>query len=917
MRNSWITSVFVVLMCMTSIKASAYDIAVANDEGITIYYNYINGGNEVEVTYKSGEGFGYNHPRTSGYEDITEIVIPSIVNYSGKALHVIGVGAHAFDCFSGMGGTTEYNFKLNSISLPDGILYIGDEAFEGCKKLKAIELPSNITKIGISAFHGSGLVSIIIPKSVTELGSEAFGFCSSLKNVVLSESLTEIKQRTFWYSSLESIKFPKSLKSIADYSFSNCEKLTSAIISNSTLNLTEMSFYGCENISKLEYLSDDIGSTGPLFDFSSLGIDTVIVPAKAYPYLTENSEWEKCDRIFARGEDSRLYVGIRNEYNSIVSVNGITNQTLVLVPHDEKAVLQRTYSSPAEMYVMMNGESSVLTGDNPSMMVIPSSYHSLACNIVYAIDRNMSGENDYIVTMTSSGTLLSQIGRNNLEKVKRLKVIGDINGTDILAIRKMTSLEDLDLSQANIVNGGSSYLNEYTTSANEIGEYFFKDITNLIVLHLPESGIQIKRNVFDGCTKLQEVTIPGSFTGIDENAFSNSGIKRVVFAENEKSIYINKTAFSNTSISFLDLNRDYSTSLSNYDDYYIFGNKGALKILTIDGQATKIDDYVFTRCNTLSSLTIGSKVKRIGTANFSNSSSLETVIFKDSENEIELIGAWSTSYTQGFGFFGNSPIKKMYCGRNISNRYGTFMDLTKLTDLAISENVSKVVRGQFKGCIGLYIVTLPNSINSIGDNAFEGCANLSELKMPNQLKNIGDEAFSNCESLNSIEIPSTVTSIGSQAFANCSTLISINIGNNVSSIYSKTFAGCSSLQEVRLGEKITSIGSNAFEGCINIKKLYSWNPTPPTVSSTSLSGINRNVCTLYVPKGSGDIYWLHPEWELFFDIKEVETSNINTIRSDGATNNCYGLDGQRTITPRKGINIIKKSDGTSQKVIVK
>lgn len=910
------------LMCT---KTMAYDIAVENGKGVTIYYNYINDGSELEVTYKSGSGFSHNHPRTSGYEDLEEVTIPSIVNYSGKNLQVTGIGAHAFDCFSGMGGTTEYNFKLSTISLPDNIEYIREEAFEGCKKLKSINIPSNVSSIGNRAFHGSGLEHITIPSAVTTIESGVFGYCTSLKSVILSDGIVTIKRTAFENTSISSLMVPSTVQIIEDFAFAECENLTNIVFYSSKTMVNNNAFshnYTKNNINKIEYLADDIAQKGPLLDVSSLGIDTIIVSEQAYPYLTENSEWEKCDRIFARGADKKLYLGIRNDYNSIVGVNGVYDKNLILVPHNEEAVLQRTNYSPNEMYVMMNGESSVLTPNNPRMFVKPSSFHSLACNIVYAIDRNMSGENDYGVTITSSGTLLSQIGRNNLEKVKRLKVIGDINGTDILTIRKMLILEELDLSEANIVNGGSSYLSDYTTSANEIGAYFFKDISNLIVLHLPESGKRIKRNVFDGCTKLQEVIVPGSFISIEENAFSNSGIKKVVFKDSENSIFIDKTAFANTSISSLELYRDYTTSISQYNyDRYIFGNKEALKLLTIDGHSTKVNDYVFSNCNTLLSLTIGSKVKRIGSSNFVNCASLEKAIFKDSETELELIGAWSPSNTQSFGFFGDSPIKELYCGRNISNRYETFMNLPYLTDLTISESVTKIVSVQFKNNIGLKKVTLPNSITHIGSDAFNGCNSLAEISMPSQLEKIGGGAFANCECLKSIEIPASVTGIGGQAFENCKELTTINIGNNVGSIANKTFKGCSSLQEIRLGEKVTSIGSNAFDDCGKITTFYSLNPTPPTVDSTSLSGINRSACTLYVPQGSGDIYWLHPEWEAFFDIKEikeVEPTDIKSIPNDGhSVSSYYTLDGQKIDIPRRGIIIFKMNNGSYKKVYVK
>ena len=887
-----------------------------------------------EVTSIGGGAFG-------GCSGLTSVNIPNSVT---------SIGDYAFGGCSG----------LTSVTIPNSVTSIGESAFKGCSSLTSVTIPNSVTSIDISVFSGcSGLTSVTIGNSVTSIGQSAFEGCSGLKKVIVKDiaawcninfgtyasnplsyanhlysdenteitdlvipnSVTSIGGSAFsGCSGLTSVTFGNSVTSIGASAFSGCHLLGKIIIiGNSSINISSGAFNKCEQMKTIEYLADDIWEKGPLFDIFSLGIDTVVVSEKAYPYLTENSEWEKCDRIFARGADKKLYLGIRNDYNSIVGVNGVYDKNLILVPYDEDAVLQRTNTSPKEMYVMMNGESSVLTPTNPKMTVKPSSFHSLACNIIYAIDRNMSGDNDYTITMSSSGTLLSQIGRDNLEKVKRLKVIGDINGTDILSIRKMSSLEELDLSEANIVNGGSSYLSEYTTSANEIGAYFFKDISNLIVLHLPESGKQIKRNVFDGCAKLQEVIVPGSFTGIEENAFSNSGIKKVVFKDSESSIFINKTAFANTSIASLELYRDYHTSsLSNYDNKYIFGNKGALKLLTIDGYATVVHDYVFTNCNTLSSLIIGSKVTGIGRGNFADCASLEKVIFKDSETSLVLSGAWSTSYSQGFGFFGNSPIKELYCGRNISNKEGTFMNMPCLTNLTITENVTVIVRGQFKNDIGLKKVILPNSITDIGDNAFDGCTSLEELSMPSQLKTIEKEAFANCESLKNIEIPASVTKIGSQAFENCKALTTINIGNNVSSIYSKTFKGCLSLQEIRLGEKVTSIDSNVFDDCSKITTFYSMNPTPPTVNNTSLSGINRSACTLYVPKGAGDIYWLHPEWELFFDIREVEGTGIKSIsKNDDTPSSYYTLDGKHMSSMTKGINIVKMKNGMTKKVFVK
>ena len=48
-KQSLITILLTVLLSMVSKIVLAYDIAVENADGVTIYYNYINDGNELEV----------------------------------------------------------------------------------------------------------------------------------------------------------------------------------------------------------------------------------------------------------------------------------------------------------------------------------------------------------------------------------------------------------------------------------------------------------------------------------------------------------------------------------------------------------------------------------------------------------------------------------------------------------------------------------------------------------------------------------------------------------------------------------------------------------------------------------------------------------------------------------------------------
>jgi hypothetical protein len=73
--------------------------------------------------------------------------------------------------------------KKEKYTVPDGVIRIGEEAFDYCETLTSVTIPNSVTHIGGSAFEGTNLASVVIPNSVTYLGDRAFGFCLKLKKV--------------------------------------------------------------------------------------------------------------------------------------------------------------------------------------------------------------------------------------------------------------------------------------------------------------------------------------------------------------------------------------------------------------------------------------------------------------------------------------------------------------------------------------------------------------------------------------------------------------------------------------------------------------------------------------------------------------------------------------------------------------
>ncbi len=168
---------FLVLMMMPLV-ASAHDIEVKNADGVTIYYNYINDGTELEVTFRGEIYDTYSNEYTGN------VVIPEEVTYMNKNHKVTSIGCNAFS----------YCFDLISVTIPNSVTSIGDWAFEDCSELSSITIPNSVTSIGDQAFAVcSELSSITIPNSVTRIGIGTFRGCSGLTSVTIPNSVTSIE----------------------------------------------------------------------------------------------------------------------------------------------------------------------------------------------------------------------------------------------------------------------------------------------------------------------------------------------------------------------------------------------------------------------------------------------------------------------------------------------------------------------------------------------------------------------------------------------------------------------------------------------------------------------------------------------------------------------------------------------------
>ncbi len=419
---------------------------------------------------------------------------------------------------------------------------------------------------------------------------------------------------------------------------------------------------------------------------------------------------------------------------------------------------------------------------------------------------------------------------------------------------------------------GNQTITKVTISdtVTKIGASAFGDCSALTEVEVPEVLEQIAPDAFEGCDALKEVpSAPDTPTPPEPDAphvhaFSSwvtmqtptctvSGVEERICACGEvesRSIEMTEHIYgpdgtclrcpAKTQGLYFRLNPDgesYSVcGIGTYTD-------SALIIpATHNGKSvTAIGASAFSRCTSITSVTVSGSVTSIGASAFSRCTSLQSVVI---DNGVTTVGEQafmgcsalsSVSIAESVTSIGSFAFEE--CGKLKYNKYESCKYLGN------AQNPYLVLCHADRAATSLEIHA---DTRIIAPCAFEDCA-IASINVPARVVSVGERALAYTPSLAVITvdesnpvyysagnciieratgllvagcatsvIPDGVSTIANDSFVGCANLTAVIIPDGVKSIGEFAFYNCTDLTDVRLPDSIERIGQWAFENCNGI-----------------------------------------------------------------------------------------------------
>ena len=631
------------------------------------------------------------------------------------------------------------NKSLTHVNLPEGLIEIGESAFEETA-LESIKLPESLTTLGNRAFNMcNNIISVFIPKNVNSIGVTVWGNTNS----ELTEYVVDSKNTT--YESLDGVLYtkdkktlvscpvrkpgvytvPEGVETLAPHAFDSSK---TGVILPSSLRTIEDGAFSSYNYQRGVVIPEGVTTIGPN-TFAYAFIEFLSLPASLSDD-TYNSLSLQTKNIQTLIINSTKAPAVGEKFFCDINGAPITSFKHILVPN-----------------ASVNDYKSAVKWSSYADYIAPK---SLSCGVEYKyLDNNtvlnLSSTTETTLTIDASETNLWTTITSGIAAVEIEGNISNIDQTAFKNNENITSLTILD-------------------GVKRIGEYAFSRCINLKTVLLSSQSLEeLGKNCFEYCG-METITLPSGLKTINENSFYKCGSLGEIKAYCTALKTVALTAFTGTKEGCYAASyaNDGPSGLSIFGSlYYVLG--GVLG--NIRWECPK----------DLSSMTI---------------TPVETTEGVIPNNFIETIDDFDTNHKK-------STVKTLYIKDGIKEigDYAFAHSYLSLCDMSKNTVLETIGEGAFGACSLLdssgessVKTILPNSVKTIAKNAFMLCTNFNNggQALPTSLVSIGQEAFMSCGFSGRLTLPEGLTTIDDNAFSYMDNITEVvipaslaTLGNNV------------------------------------------------------------------------------------------------------------------------------------------
>lgn len=394
--------------------------------------------------------------------------------------------------------------------------------------------------------------------------------------------------------------------------------------------------------------------------------------------------------------------------------------------------------------------------DSLSSITIPDSAVNVGSDIFYGCD------NLQHVTIGNGMNDISYIGLSSIGSLKSLTIGDSVTSIPYQGLYYLSNLETVSLgsSVTNIEGyafGGCSSLSSITISADDvyIGEFAFSNCTSLTSIELPGAMTAINEGLFENCSGLTSMVMPSGVTSVYDASYPNYGTAPFEGCGNLTSMTLGEgmseipshlfdscTALESVEIpgSVTHLGDSAFNSCSNLSRIIL--HEGLLSIDAYDllphtyygqesvGVSLSIPDSVSSITNTfgystLADVIVGSGVTSLEDGIFANCPNLTRIVITGNITEIpsHFVGWLDNSSGNP-----HSPLRSFDVPESVTSiNSSAFYYCENLSGITMHEGLSEIGMYAFFGCESLSTITIPSTVSVIGEDCFWGCTNLTAI----------------------------------------------------------------------------------------------------------------------------------------------------------------------------------------------